>query len=168
MLTDDQLEQMLTDDPGITTAMRAEAAARSHAMNNWTMAALITANGGAALTLLSQEKQGLALMIALALYMLGVTSALVAGRLGAVLAYHSEALFVSLANSDRANRHVLRVSRGGNQRQLELAQTNLERAEKATAESSQEFNAAHTPDLPLGLGVIFFFLGCIAAGFALF
>ena len=88
----------------LSSAMRAEEVGRAQASDLWTMAALITANGGASAALLDQVGSSIAAAIAISLYMVGVAAALVAGRLSANLAHEGSALFVSLVHMNFAVR----------------------------------------------------------------
>lgn len=152
----------------VSQAMRTEAAVRSRESNNWMMAALITTNGGAIFGLLGQPDRGVATAIALGLFAAGVTCALVAGRLAAVLAYEAEALFVSAIAMNRATRHLARAADSKDEKAWELANAHCTVREEAAKTASEDFAKTSTPDLALGLGVIFFVGGCIAAGVAIF
>jgi hypothetical protein len=161
-------EDLFIDDGGLSLAMRSEAAARAHATNNWTMAALITSNGGASVALLSHADKGLATGIALGLYVLGVTSALVAARLSANVENEAEALFVTLSGSERASRHVFRVARTGNAEMMTRAQAFSKSADEAVDKQRAVYDAAPPPGRPMVLSILCFAVGCVAAGFALF
>lgn len=159
---------LLFDDEGVNTSMRAEAATRAHVTDNWVMAALMTANGGAAIALLGQEDRSWITAAALALYMLGVTCALVGGKLSANLSHESEALFITLINQERANRHRFRAIRTGDRGIIDRAFANCEKTDKTVAEQSADFDKSSAPDPWLGFGIIFFLVGCIVAGVAIF
>jgi uncharacterized membrane protein len=163
------LDELLLEEDGQADAMRAEAATRAHASNNWTMAALITVNGGAIITLVGHEERSWAVGIALLLYVLGIVSALIAGRLSASLAYEAEAMFVSTRSLSRAGRRRWRLFRAGSpQATAGRAAEMYAEAEKDLEKAKQDFDKAPTPDMALGLGILFFFCGCLAAGVSLF
>jgi len=155
---------LLIEDDGSTAAMRAEAASRALATNNWMLAALITTNGGGILTLLNQPVRGWAVVTALIFYLLGVTASLLAGRLAANLAHETESMFVSLLAQTRASRALSRTARSGSPAAWERANRFVEDMDKKATEAVSDFERAPTPDAALGFGVIFFFVASIFAG----
>ncbi len=168
-MADVKLEDLvLRDEAGLNNAMRAEAATRAQSSNNWTMAALITANGGAAAGLLSNSESGVARIVAMALFVLGVTAALVAGRLTANLAHHTESLFVSLVHLDKYAVHQVRLAQTGDKKLMLSGNESWKKAMQKVDEERADLDRAALPDPWLGIGVICFFFGCIAAGLALF
>lgn len=150
--------------------MRSEAAARGQTHSNWIMAALITANGGAILALLGQPARQISTGVALALFAIGVTCALVAGKLAANLAQEAEALFVSLKHYERAVQHRFdwsedpRVTADA----IKIADELVDSARAMVTTAEAEYDAAVSPDYWLAAGIGFFFFGCIAAGLSLF
>ena len=156
------------DHGSISNEMRADAARMSQSSNNWTMAALITVNGGAVVTMLSKGEPGIAMAIALALFVLGITFALVAGRFAASLANSEAALHIASSHAQRASSYLASIMERGNPAQIHYADEFVQEAMKGMEKVKGDHDKAPTPDLPLGLGVVSFFLGCIASGFALF
>lgn len=156
------------EDDGISAAKRAESAAGGQANNQWMLAALITTNGGGILTLLNQPARGWAVGVALALYLLGVTAALFAGRQAANLAYETESLFISLMAETRATRALAKVARTGNPTQWQMMSTYADERSAEARKAGADFEKIPTPDKALGFGVIFFFLASVFAGIGVF
>jgi hypothetical protein len=168
VMVNETSDDLFLDDGGIVSAMRAEAATNARSANNWVMAALITTNGGAILTLLSNADDGPFKIVALAIFMLGVTSALIAGRLSANVAHEAEAIFVDIIGLQRASLHSLRAARTGDPEIFANAQKLLQHRQESFTKTQADYDKAASPALWLGLGIVFFFFGCIVAGFALF
>jgi hypothetical protein len=167
-VAEDEKDSLFLDDAGLNAPMRAEAAGRAHSADSWMMAALISTNGGAIAILLSHGEGGLAKIIAAALFVLGTTAALVAGRLSANLAREIENLFICLTGLQQGSQHSFRAAQMGNpavyQRALELLGTRQEALER----QRPDLDKVAEPGPWLGAGVFLFLFGCIAAGFALF
>ena len=151
----------------VAIAKRAEAAASGQASINWVMAALLTANGGAALALLGQPARGTATMVALGLYMLGVTCALMGGKIAADFAHLTEALVTSLIHVELGSRRLAVASRTGDPAIIADAEDKLQKLDAIQAERQAEIDKSLSPEPWLGCGILFFFFGCVAAGFAL-
>ena len=161
-------EHPLMDEPDILAARRTEAAALGRASINWVMAALLTANGGAALALLGQPAHGTPAMIALGLYVLGITCALVGGKIAADFGHLSETLLLTAIYLERANRGFASAGRSGDPERAARNEKQLDELEAAFEKQRKEAGESPAPEPWLAFGIVFFFFGCIAAGFALF
>lgn len=148
--------------------MRAEAAGRAQAADSWMMAALITTNGGAVVFLLNHADDGLATIIAAALFVLGITAALIAGRLSATLAHETAALFVCLMGVEQASRHSFRAAKTGEPTTYARAIEFQNAKQEALGAQRGDFDRAPDPGPWLGAGVLLFLLGCMVAGVAIF
>lgn len=132
------------------------------------MASLITANGGGGFALLSGQHHGWATGIGLGFFAIGVTAALIAGRFASRQAYVQHALCTCLVDVERASRQILWAGATRDPKEFDAAEEYLKKAEERAAGANEVASRTPLPDLPLGLGIYAFVLGCVAAGFALF
>lgn len=155
-------------DVAVTDAMRAEAGVRAQAHTNWTMAALITVNGGAILALLGQPSRSLLVGGALALFAAAIVCALVSGKLAARYAQLAETAFIMLGHYQRAMKFRFTLTEQHSARRISMADEHADTLKSQVETAQSVRDRASSPDPWIGAGIVLFMVACIVAGLTMF